>query len=125
MDINYTTRTIMPDFFKNRDVLDKHIKAVMNIAIIIPLDQMTSQGYKVMYMKLVDSSITKFDFTSLVKLFNFVADLWLLEEGAAEGHLLCFDLDKFQLGHMTRLNPITIKKFLYYLQVCLNYCNSN
>lgn len=120
MDIYYTTRTIMPDFFKNRDVLEKHIKTAMNTAIIIPLDQMTPQGYKVMYMKLVDSSISKFDFTALVKLFCFVSDLWLLEEGAAEGHVLCFDLDKFQLGHMTRLNPITIKKFLYYLQVSEN-----
>lgn len=119
MDIYYTTRTIMPDFFKNRDVLAKQIKTAMSIAVIMPLDQLTPQGYKVMYMKLVDSSISKFDFAVLVKLFCFVSDLWLLEEGAAEGHVLCFDLDKLQLGHMTRLNPITIKKFLYYLQVSL------
>lgn len=119
IDIYYTTRTIMPDFFKNRDILDKSLQNLMDISIFMPLDQLTPQGYKVIYFKLVDSTVSKFDFSVVIKLFCIVADLWLLEEGAANGHMICFDMDKFVFGHMTRLNPITVKKFLYYLQVCI------
>lgn len=109
----------MPDFFKNRDILDKSLQTLMGISIFMPLDQLTPHGYKVIYFKLVDSTVSKFDFAAVIKLFCIVADLWLLEEGAANGHMICFDMDKFLFGHMTRLNPITLKKFLYYLQVCL------
>lgn len=116
IDIYYTTRTIMPDFFKNRDILHKSLQTIMDISIFMPLDQLTPQGYKVMYFKLVDSTTSKFDFAGVIKLFCIVADLWLLEEGAAEGHMICFDMDGFVFGHMTRLNPISVKKFLYYLQ---------
>lgn len=54
-----------------------------------------------------------------MKIFRcaFVNDLWMLEEGIAEGHILIINLDGFVLGHLGKIGLTTMKKFLTYTQV--------
>ncbi|XP_044261190.1 uncharacterized protein LOC123009128, partial [Tribolium madens] len=42
------------------------------------------------------------------KLINF--------EGASNGHIIVIDMKELVFGHITKLGPLVIKKFLYYLQ---------
>ena len=46
-------------------------------------------------------------------------DLWLYGEGTIKGHIILIDIANVSLGHAARLNPMGLKKFLYYLQEAL------
>lgn len=49
--------------------------------------------------------------------FWMIADLWIMQEGIAEGHVIVFDMDGIVFGHLARLGLMTIKKTMDYLQV--------
>lgn len=49
--------------------------------------------------------------------FSMVTDLWIWEEGIAEGHVIVVDMDLAQLGHVGRMSLMAVKKYMYYLQV--------
>lgn len=46
-----------------------------------------------------------------------VFDLWLYRDGIASGHLMVIDMTGCSLGHVARLGLVTMKKYLYFLQV--------
>lgn len=43
-------------------------------------------------------------------------DLWMYTEGTMKGHIILVDLAGLSFGHTTRLSPMGLKKFLFYLQ---------
>ena len=47
------------------------------------------------------------------------SDLWLMEEGIADGYMLVVDMEGIVFGHLARLGLMTMKKFMFYLQVKL------
>jgi len=51
-----------------------------------------------------------------MKILNMVIDLWLYAEGTSLGHVILFDMKNVSFGHVGRLSPMGLKKFLYYLQ---------
>lgn len=46
-----------------------------------------------------------------------VTDLWLAQDGIAEGHAIVIDMDGSTLSHLARVNIIALKKFMFYIQV--------
>lgn len=61
-----------------------------------------------------------------------ILDIWLHSEGTTKGHVILADMSGLSLGHVTRLNPLTSKKFMVYLQDALpvrlkglHFMNSN
>lgn len=46
-----------------------------------------------------------------------VTDLWLAQDGIAEGHAIIIDMEGSTLSHLARVNIIAMKKFMYYIQV--------
>lgn len=46
-----------------------------------------------------------------------VTDLWLAKEGIATGHSLVIDMEGSTLAHLTKVNLLAMKKFMYYIQV--------
>ncbi|KAL0129299.1 hypothetical protein PUN28_004181 [Cardiocondyla obscurior] len=51
-----------------------------------------------------------------MKLLNMVIDHWLYTEGTSVGHIILIDMKSVTFGHVGRLSPMGLKKFLYYLQ---------
>lgn len=49
-----------------------------------------------------------------------VTDLWLPQDGLAEGHSIVVDMDGATLSHLAKVNIIAMKKFMYYIQVKLH-----
>ena len=49
--------------------------------------------------------------------FAMASDLWLMEEGIADGYMLVVDMEGIVFGHLARLGLMTMKKFMFYLQV--------
>lgn len=54
--------------------------------------------------------------------FAMVTDLWLAQDGIAEGHAIVIDMEGSTLSHLARVNIIAMKKFMYYIQVIAALC---
>jgi len=80
------------------------------------LKGITKEGHKIIYGGLIENESSHFVFVDAIKLFFMIIDLWLYTEGTCNGHVLIIDMKNISLGHVARLNPVTLKKFFYYLQ---------
>ncbi|EGI59704.1 PREDICTED: alpha-tocopherol transfer protein-like [Acromyrmex echinatior] len=116
IDVFFTVRTRIPEFFCNRDLNVKAVKKVTETATVQILEGTTKEGYRIIYGSLIDGEPSNFVYSDIIKLFFMVIDLWLYTEGTCNGHILILDMKNMCLGHVARMNPITLKKFFYYLQ---------
>lgn len=46
-----------------------------------------------------------------------VTDMCIMEEGTAKGYIIVTDMSGVVFGHMAKLGLLTIKKYMFYLQV--------
>lgn len=46
-----------------------------------------------------------------------ITDLWLAQDGLADGHAIVVDMEGSSLSHLAKVNIIAVKKFMYYIQV--------
>lgn len=51
--------------------------------------------------------------------YTMVFDLLLYREGIQAGHLMVMDMTGCSLGHVARLGLMTMKKFLFFVQVII------
>ncbi|KAM0734184.1 Alpha-tocopherol transfer protein-like [Formica fusca] len=117
IDTFFTVRTHVPEFFCNRDLTNnKELKKAKQIVTQQILEGTTKDGYKIIYGRLLDSEPSHFVYNDAMKLLNMVIDLWLYTQGTCNGHVILFDMKNVSFGHVGRLSPMGLKKFLYYLQ---------
>ncbi|KAF7399422.1 hypothetical protein HZH68_008014 [Vespula germanica] len=120
IDTYYTVRTHVPEFFSNRDpISSKDLRKAFQTVANLVLDKTTNDGYKIIYGRLIDIEPSHYVYNDGMKYLNMVIDLWLHEEGTSKGHVILFDTKNVAFGHVGRLNPMGLKKFLYYLQEAL------
>ncbi|CAH0595553.1 unnamed protein product [Chrysodeixis includens] len=118
LDLHFTLRTLFTPYFKDR-ALDKKMEAVLNNILFAPLPTPTAEGYRVVYLRLLDADPRSFYFVESVRMFMMVFDLWQYEEGTWPGFILLIDMDQTSLTHVTRLEVMAVKKVLYFLQECM------
>lgn len=82
------------------------------------MPQSTDRGHRIILVKILDLDSSKFVYSDQVKIFIMSMDLWILQEGTAEGHEIVIDLSGMTLSHLAKMSPLTMKKLFYYLQVC-------
>ncbi|XP_001602751.1 alpha-tocopherol transfer protein-like [Nasonia vitripennis] len=112
-----TCRTHVPEFFSNRDPIGcKELRTAMGTVCMLPLEQRTPEGYGVLYTRLINFEVERFFYYDTMRLFNMIADLWVLQHGTMKGHILICDIQGVTMSHVLRIPPIGVKKFLYYLQ---------
>ncbi|XP_072758632.1 alpha-tocopherol transfer protein-like [Anoplolepis gracilipes] len=113
----YTTRTHVPEFFSNRDPLGgKELRQAFKIAANLPLKGITKDGYRIMYGAFLDVDSSRFVYNDNVKYFLMVCDVWLLTEGTNNGYVYFADASGLSFGHIARISPLGLKKYLYYIQ---------
>lgn len=79
----------------------------------------TSDGYKVIYAVLKNADPSRYVFVNVIKLFTMLAENWLYSLGTCPGFIIIIDMKGAVFGHVARLNPMIMKKYLYYLQEAL------
>lgn len=113
----YTIRSHVPEFYNNRDPLGcKELRRAFQTAAYMPLEGKTSEGYSILYGRLIDFDPSHYVYNDCMKLWNMITDLWLLEKGTTKGHVFVVDVDGILLGHAGRLSPMGLKKYLTFLQ---------
>ncbi|XP_070155656.1 alpha-tocopherol transfer protein-like isoform X2 [Polyergus mexicanus] len=99
----YTTRTHVPEFFSNRDPLGgKELRQAFKIAV--------------MYGAFLDVDPSRFVYNDNIKYFLMVCDVWFLTEGTNNGYIYFADASGLSFGHIARISPLGLKKYLYYIQ---------
>lgn len=82
----------------------------------IPLKNKTKDGYGIFYGRLMDTDASKYNFNDTTKFFCMMTDLYGFVQGTIPGYVAICDMEGVTFGHATRLNPMSIKKFIYYVQ---------
>ncbi|KAL4719294.1 hypothetical protein ACJJTC_005167 [Scirpophaga incertulas] len=121
LDLHYTLRSLFTAFFKDR-YLDSRVDLCLNSILYAPLPTPTLQGDRAVYLRLLDPDPRNFFFPDTVKTFMMMFDMWQYTEGTWPGFLLIIDMDQAVLGHVTRLEIMTIRQVLYFLQECMLVC---
>ncbi|KAG7196747.1 hypothetical protein KM043_014006 [Ampulex compressa] len=117
IDTYYTVRSHVPEFFSNRDPLgSKELRKSFQTVCNMILDGTTKEGHKIIFGRLIDYEPSNYVYNDGMKYLNMVIDLWLHTEGTTQGHVILFDVKNVAFGHVGRLSPLGLKKFLYYLQ---------
>ncbi|XP_043593190.1 uncharacterized protein LOC122572371 [Bombus pyrosoma] len=120
IDAYYTVRSHVPEFFSNRDPLgSKELRKSFQTITIQVLETKTPEGYAVLYGRLIDTDPSNYVYNDAMKFLSMVLDLWLYKEGTTQGHIILFDMKNVVFGHAARLNPMGLKKYLFYLQEAL------
>lgn len=84
---------------------------------MIALPKQTPEGYQILMYRLTEFEPHKFAFNDALKSFFLFNDIRLSEDGLAPGYIVIFDMKGVCLGHLTRINLSSIRKFMSYIQV--------
>ncbi|XP_047099832.1 retinol-binding protein pinta-like [Schistocerca piceifrons] len=117
IDAAYTARTHMPDLFTDRDPL-----LPVNVATNEYLYGMAGRspdGDCVVLMRLRNTEPALLNYSDCFRAFFMLLDVWQRREGTAPGLVLIFDMSGVVFGHLLRLTPGPLSRFLYYLQEAL------
>ncbi|CAH0714071.1 unnamed protein product, partial [Brenthis ino] len=89
------------------------------MVLMAPLPILTVHGYTAVYCRLLDSDVKKFIFSDIVRTAMIILDLWQYEEGTWPGFVIMIDMDGTSIGHVTKLDVMTVRQLLYFLQECM------
>ncbi|XP_043259525.1 alpha-tocopherol transfer protein-like [Colletes gigas] len=113
----FTIRSHVPEFFSMRNPLgSKELRQAFNLAVITGLPELSKQGHKILFGKLVDSDPIHYSFEDVTKSFFMVSDLVGLKTGTCDGYIFIGDSANVSLGHVGRISPMGMKKLVMYVQ---------
>jgi len=113
----YTIRTHIPEFFCDRDpVGNKELRQIFKVVGTVFLNGETKEGYKILYEALLEDDPACYNFNSNVKCCTMLYDFSCLTYGTTNGIIYVADFKKTTFGHVSRMNPLGLRKILYYIQ---------
>ncbi|XP_039752305.1 clavesin-1-like [Pararge aegeria] len=118
LDLHYTLRTLFTELFKDRSP-DQRIINTMNTTLFAPLPTPTVNGYRAIYCCLLKADARLFNFSDIIRTIMMVIDLWQLAEGTWPGFVIIIDMHLATLAHISKLDLMTLRHTLYFLQECM------
>lgn len=104
LDRYFSARTALPEFFAARDPLTNDIQECCKAVQYFLLPSLTSEGYRVTILRLVDPRLEKFSLETLTRRILMVMDTRLNEE-ACLSNVMIIDLQGFTAGHVAKCSP--------------------
>jgi len=113
----YTTRTHLPEFFCDRDpVRNKELRQNFKVVGSVFLNGETKEGYKILYETFLDDDPAQYNFNNNMKYCLMLYDLSYLTFGTNNGYIYIADVSKTTFSHVSRMNPLGLRKIIYYIQ---------
>ena len=117
LDMYYTMRTAIPEFFSNRDIDRPELAEIMDIADMPPLPGLTPKGYRVSCLRAVDRENMPSNVADGMKLALMIGDIRLFEElVGVGGDVYILDASVATPTHFAKFTPALVKKFLVCVQ---------
>uniref|UniRef100_A0A2H1WHQ3 SFRICE_008001 n=1 Tax=Spodoptera frugiperda TaxID=7108 RepID=A0A2H1WHQ3_SPOFR len=120
LDMYFTMRAAVPEFFNDRDVNRPELQEILNIVQMPPLPGLTPEGRRVIVMRGIDKDIQTPNVADAFKLALMLGDVRLAEEkeGVA-GDVYVLDASVATPTHFAKFTPTLVKKFLVCVQECV------
>ncbi|XP_043267849.1 alpha-tocopherol transfer protein-like isoform X2 [Venturia canescens] len=117
LDMYFTMRAAVPEFFTNRDVTRPEMREIAELINIPPLPGLTENGRRVVLMRGVDKNLPTPNPPDAMKLVLMIGDVRLKEElvGVA-GDVYVLDASVATPAHFAKFTPTILKKFLICVQ---------
>ncbi|XP_045503267.1 alpha-tocopherol transfer protein-like [Colias croceus] len=117
LDMYFTMRTAVPEFFTNRDVTIPELQEILKIVQMPPLPGLTPDGRRVVLMRGLDKDAQTPNVADAFKLALMMGDVRLKEEieGVA-GDIYILDASVATPTHFAKFTPTLVKKFLVCVQ---------
>ncbi|XP_011498431.1 PREDICTED: alpha-tocopherol transfer protein-like [Ceratosolen solmsi marchali] len=117
LDMYFTMRALVPEFFSNRDVTRPEMKEIISNVYVPPLPGLTKNGRRVIIMSGVDKNLPTPNVAEAMKLVLMIGDVRLKEElvGVA-GDVYVLDASVATPAHFSKFTPTLVKKFLVCVQ---------
>jgi len=117
LDMYYTMRNAIPEFFSNRDIDRPELAEIMDIADMPPLPGLTPKGYRVSCLRAVDRENMPNNVADGMKLALMIGDIRLFEEKVGVGgDVYILDASVATPTHFAKFTPALVKKFLVCVQ---------
>lgn len=117
LDMYFTMRTAIPEFFANRDVNSKELQDIANIGTIPPLPGLTPEGRRVVVLRGNEIDCPTPNIPDGMKLLLMIGDIRLAaEEVGVAGDVYILDASVATPKHFGKITPGYIKKFLVCVQ---------
>lgn len=117
LDMYFTMRAAVPEFFKDRDVNRPELKAIAKLGQGPPLPGLTPEGRRVICMRGLTKDVETPNLADAMKLALMVGDIRLAaEEVGVAGDVYVLDASVVSPQHFARVSPAIVKKFLVCVQ---------
>ncbi|XP_012273701.1 alpha-tocopherol transfer protein-like isoform X2 [Orussus abietinus] len=117
LDMYFTMRAAVPEFFSNRDITRPELQEIVKIVQIPPLPGLTKNGRRVVLMRGIDKDLPTPNVSEAMKLVLMLGDIRLKEEevGVA-GDVYILDATVATPSHFAKFTPTLVKTFLVCVQ---------
>lgn len=115
----FTVRTLCKDMFSDENPKDPGIQMALDVGLVAFLPKLAPSGYKVIFMKLLDTNPDRYIYIDQCKMFDMIVNLAMNLQGTNEGLHIVFDFEGSSFAHLLRINPSISKKHLFYVQEAL------
>ncbi|XP_032686048.1 alpha-tocopherol transfer protein-like isoform X2 [Odontomachus brunneus] len=113
----FTVRTHMPEVFSNRDpVAWKELRKTFTVMTMLPLKERTKEDYIMTFGKFLNPSPNQFNFNECLKYLFMTCEVQNVIEGTSCGLVIILDATGFTLGHIARMNLMSLKKIMFFIQ---------
>ncbi|XP_076749007.1 alpha-tocopherol transfer protein-like [Xylocopa sonorina] len=117
LDMYFTMRAAIPEFFTNRDVTRPELLEILKVVQIPPLPGLTKNGRRVIVMRGLEKDIPTPNVADLFKLVLMIGDMRLKEEAVGvAGDVYILDASVVTASHFAKFTPTVVKKFLVCVQ---------
>ncbi|XP_065201052.1 alpha-tocopherol transfer protein-like [Planococcus citri] len=111
LDGYYTTRTLMPEVFQDRDPCTKQIEHVFRQGGYVPTTKLTPDGYRIVIFRIFDDSKNSIpDPESIIKATQISTD-YSLKVDKIRGMIVIYDFQNITMNYITMMFSI-LKKLL-------------
>uniref|UniRef100_A0A8D9DT70 Alpha-tocopherol transfer protein-like n=1 Tax=Cacopsylla melanoneura TaxID=428564 RepID=A0A8D9DT70_9HEMI len=112
----FKIRSKHPTYFSNRDPGSDCFKKYNDVIGYYILDGFTLEGYRVLLMRLINTSPSAYSFNDALKLYTMYSDVMFQSSGSCPGDLIVYDMAGTSFGHLPKLNVSGFRNMLQYLQ---------
>ncbi|KAG8237523.1 hypothetical protein J437_LFUL017573 [Ladona fulva] len=112
IDMYFTVREIMPEFFSQRNPLSPEIQDASSLMQAFPLPRLTPTGCRVTVHRFTNQDGNRFNNRDCFKYVFMTGDIRLMEEEPIIGDIFLFDMNNVNLSYFSKLSFPMVKKVL-------------
>lgn len=119
IDMYYTVRSAIPEFFLSRDPTNPKLQEIMTLGLTLPLPKIDDKtGSRIMLIKQGAYDPSKVTIVDVIKISYMISDTLLWEDDASiiSGQTVIIDLKGLSLSHIGQCSPSIIKKMTSSIQ---------